>query len=398
MCKSLLLLGTLLGSLTVAFGQSQNSVTGSWQATFRDSLSAGTLYFDLEAPPKGSVGGTYRTSTGKWGTVTGRQNRHGLKLTLTQEGACPGYYSVNVPLAEGTRSGTYSGHDCLGEHKYGVISMAPAGGNLSPPPLPPRTRAELDDAAAQAAVDKSAENFRSGIDQIYRHGQEVQQRREAAEKSALEMTTAQAEAASIKLGWLKQEAQYLDEIANLDATDPQYKTKLDSLRLKINLVREALSDLSPESSSESTPEHPSDSPTAIPPPTGPPPVPAGEVTLFDSQGNPVAYIAGDDGRTIYLWKGQPVAYLTASGLNTAVYGFNGRHLGWFEDGVIRDTRGYIVGFIQDAIPMNTRLEPLKGLKELKPLQSLRSLPVLKPLYHDAWAPVPLSVFLLQGRG
>ena len=34
-----------------------------------------------------------------------------------------------------------------------------------------------------------------------------------------------------------------------------------------------------------------------------------EITLFDPDGNPVAYIAPDDKNTIYLWSGKPVAYL-----------------------------------------------------------------------------------------
>ena len=59
---------------------------------------------------------------------------------------------------------------------------------------------------------------------------------------------------------------------------------------------------------------------------------AQELTLFDSSGNATAYIAMNDGMTIYLWGGTPVAYLhpRRSGTPYSVYGFNGDHLGWFD--------------------------------------------------------------------
>ncbi len=53
-----------------------------------------------------------------------------------------------------------------------------------------------------------------------------------------------------------------------------------------------------------------------------------ELTIYDKSGRPHAYIA-DDG-TIYLWNGEPVAYLEEE----HVYGFNGTHLGRFENGII----------------------------------------------------------------
>jgi hypothetical protein len=71
---------------------------------------------------------------------------------------------------------------------------------------------------------------------------------------------------------------------------------------------------------------------------------AEEITLFNSEGEAIAYIdADDDDLTIYLWNGTPVAYLDPSGDAYNIYGFNGKHLGWFEDGIVRDHEGYGVG-------------------------------------------------------
>lgn len=117
-----------------------------------------------------------------------------------------------------------------------------------------------------------------------------------------------------------------------------------------------------------------------------------EITLYNSDGAAVAYVDSEDDMTIYLWKGKPVAYLE----NGSVWGFNGKHLGWFSKGIIRDDEGYAVGCVQDAISMLYKLEPLKGLKSLKPLKSLQELEPLKPLPKERWSPIPLSLFLAEG--
>jgi len=62
---------------------------------------------------------------------------------------------------------------------------------------------------------------------------------------------------------------------------------------------------------------------------------AKEITLYNSEGEAVAYIDTDDeDLTIYLWNGKPVAYLEPNGDDYNIYGFNGKHLGWYEDGII----------------------------------------------------------------
>lgn len=119
---------------------------------------------------------------------------------------------------------------------------------------------------------------------------------------------------------------------------------------------------------------------------------AREITLFDRDGQAVAYIDSDSDATIYLWGGKPVAYLAGG----HVYGFNGSHLGWFEEGIIWDHNGNGVGFVRGAVNKLTALEGLKGLKELCPLKALKELAPLKPLKSNKWSPVPLELFLLAG--
>jgi hypothetical protein len=120
-----------------------------------------------------------------------------------------------------------------------------------------------------------------------------------------------------------------------------------------------------------------------------------EISLFDFKERAIAYIAED--RTIYLWDGKPVAYLdgqSKDGLD--IYGFNGKHLGWFKGGIIYDHEGDVVGGIREVFKTVPELEPIKGLKELKPLKSLKELRPLKPLFSKQWAELPLKFFLNEG--
>jgi mRNA-degrading endonuclease RelE of RelBE toxin-antitoxin system len=122
--------------------------------------------------------------------------------------------------------------------------------------------------------------------------------------------------------------------------------------------------------------------------------PAGETTVFGRNGEPAAYVAHDDENTIYTFGGQPCAYIDES---KNVYGFNGRHLGWFEDGIIWNHTGRKVGFIKTSCPVFTSFEPFKGFKKFKPLKGLKHLAPLKPLKSMANSEEGLLSFLKQGR-
>jgi hypothetical protein len=96
-----------------------------------------------------------------------------------------------------------------------------------------------------------------------------------------------------------------------------------------------------------------------------------EVALFNSNGKAVAYIALADGLTIYLWSGKPVAYLSSdNGSSFHVYGFNGKHIGWFVDGIVRDHDGNGACAVKERMS-STEFEPFKGFKEFKPFKSFK---------------------------
>ena len=124
-----------------------------------------------------------------------------------------------------------------------------------------------------------------------------------------------------------------------------------------------------------------------------------EITLFDSEGKPIAYIdTTDDDLTIYMWNGKPVAYLILSNDDCFhIYGFNGKHLGWFSDGLIMNHDGDVVGFNKGTVNMYTKYEPYKSYKQYKPYKSYKQYAPYKPLCKNRWSGESLSLFLLRDR-
>ncbi|HYY58564.1 MAG TPA: hypothetical protein VE842_14620 [Pyrinomonadaceae bacterium] len=118
-----------------------------------------------------------------------------------------------------------------------------------------------------------------------------------------------------------------------------------------------------------------------------------EITLFDVTGRPTAYLSVQHDNTIYLWSGEPVAYLHGE----HVYSFNGRHLGWFESGVLWDHSGYRAGFVRSTLPVYAQFEPFKSFKQFKPFKSFREFAPFKPFRSTSSSRAPLSVLLVGGR-
>jgi len=125
---------------------------------------------------------------------------------------------------------------------------------------------------------------------------------------------------------------------------------------------------------------------------------AQEISLIDSDGDAIAYIDTDDeDNTIYLWNGTPVAYLSPKSSYYDIYGFNGNHLGWFEDGIVRNEDGDVVGFQKGAVSgVYTNYEPYKSYKKYKPYISYKSYAPYKPYYSNRFSSESFVLFLKRG--
>lgn len=117
-----------------------------------------------------------------------------------------------------------------------------------------------------------------------------------------------------------------------------------------------------------------------------------EVTLYDKSGTPIAYISTDEDRTIYSFDGRPLAYLEGN----SIYGFNGNHLGWFEDGVVRDKQGCPAGFVSQRLKAFARFQPHKSFKKFKPFKRFRRFAPFKPFYKSTPSSQGLKGLLESG--
>jgi len=120
---------------------------------------------------------------------------------------------------------------------------------------------------------------------------------------------------------------------------------------------------------------------------------AQDLALFNKDGKAIGYIdTKDKDRTIYLYSGEPVAIISEAD----VYGFNGKHLGWFEKGIVRDHDGRRIGNTKKAATGYTQYEPYKSYKRQKPYIGYKSYPPYKPYFSNSWSDNSFEEFLLQG--
>lgn len=99
-----------------------------------------------------------------------------------------------------------------------------------------------------------------------------------------------------------------------------------------------------------------------------------EFTLYDASGRAVAYC--DDGRHLYAFHGEPLAYIDGD----SVYAFHGEHLGWWDRGWVRDHQGACTFFTEAAIGTGPMLPPTQAHPPKAPKQASRrpAYPLPKP--------------------
>lgn len=110
-----------------------------------------------------------------------------------------------------------------------------------------------------------------------------------------------------------------------------------------------------------------------------------ETTFYDSTGKPIAYLS-DDNTHIYLFNGKAVAYL----YDEAVYSYNGKQLGWFEEGWVRDLNGHCVFFTEitngvGPIKPIKKIKPIKNIKNIKPIKNIRQIKRIKAIKSLSWS-------------
>ena len=112
------------------------NVDGSWVATIADEISSGKLYFNLVQLKDGQISGTYTSSQGGGGTISGSLNGNTLYFRLRQSVKdCPGQFEGVVAVESDRGIGNYTGHDCFGDHGTGSATLSRNTGE-APAPQP----------------------------------------------------------------------------------------------------------------------------------------------------------------------------------------------------------------------------------------------------------------------
>jgi len=108
---------------------------------------------------------------------------------------------------------------------------------------------------------------------------------------------------------------------------------------------------------------------------------AQEVSLFNGEGEAIAYIDYQEDATIFLWEGTPLAFLENDENEKAIIGFNGDFVGWYDGGIIYDGSGYPVGGKEDAINIITKIEIIKGIQKITPIRPISPITPIQPIWR-----------------
>jgi hypothetical protein len=113
-----------------------------------------------------------------------------------------------------------------------------------------------------------------------------------------------------------------------------------------------------------------------------------ELSLYDTNGRATMYIA-DDGETVYDWDGYAKCYI----IDEEIYGWRGKHLGWFSDSFIYNLDGYRIGYTKEASPRILYTEWTKSTKKTQWTKSQRRTAHQKPTFRSSESTIPLAEYL-----
>jgi len=124
---------------------------------------------------------------------------------------------------------------------------------------------------------------------------------------------------------------------------------------------------------------------------------AQQTSLYDSGGEARAYIDYNQEATIFMWDGTPVAFIEVNRDEICIFGFNGNFLGWYENGIIYEKKGYAVGVRKGAINMIYKPERIKGIQKIIPIRPITPITPIQPIWKSTWSSMDLTEFLYFGK-
>lgn len=116
--------------------------------------------------------------------------------------------------------------------------------------------------------------------------------------------------------------------------------------------------------------------------------------FYNCKGDPIAYT--DDDIDIFLFSGDPVAYITGED----IYNYKGKCIGWYDNGWVRDLQGNCVFYTENVStsglfrPLKKPV-PIKVFKKTRPIKELRDARQLKPAKLLSWSKLSSEAFFMQ---
>lgn len=118
------------------------------------------------------------------------------------------------------------------------------------------------------------------------------------------------------------------------------------------------------------------------------------LTFYDRHGQAIAYLS-DDGKSIYLYSGSPVAWLSKD----SVYSYSGRFLGWLENDWIIDTTGHYAFFSEKSTGGPARparqARPARGARGARPARGAREARPARPAKSISWSEISGEQFFAE---
>jgi hypothetical protein len=81
---------------------------------------------------------------------------------------------------------------------------------------------------------------------------------------------------------------------------------------------------------------------------------------------------------------------------THIYGFNGKHLGWYENGIFYDSEGDVVGFFENASSNKVSVPSPKGIKQITQIKSIEEISTIQPILGLSCSKTPITIFFRLG--
>ena len=118
-----------------------------------------------------------------------------------------------------------------------------------------------------------------------------------------------------------------------------------------------------------------------------------DIVFYDRNGKPCAY--SEDGTHIYLYSGKPVAHIEEN----SIFSYLGKHLGWLEDGWVRDNDGFCVFFTDNCSGGPSKpfkkSKPFKGFKSFRPFKGFKNFKPFRRSKKNSWSDIDAKDFFVE---